>query len=183
MPVTAILTALEAGGSFIWKHWRAFLSAAVVGSLLFLIHVRTVQRDALSTKLQTTQAAFNETVTSYKLAAEKARADDLAHARDVESQQAKAAQETQDALQTQLATLRANLASYAQRVRTSPGAYQSGSSNPSVPGVSNPASGLAENGSSALVPVPLGDLDTCAVNTANAIGWQNWYKQVSAIKR
>lgn len=179
MPVAAILTALEAFGSWCFKHWRLIGSAIVVSSLLFMVHVRTVQRDSARGQYASEKQAHDLDKANWKAATAKAQADDLAHARDVESQQAKISQETDNAYQLQLADLRANLARWMHDHAASNNQGSSGAA--SLPDIPEPAGSLPQPAADAIVSGP--DLDKCAVDYSYANGlWSAWQK-MSAIKR
>lgn len=119
------------------------------------------------------------TIANYRTAAEKARADDLAHAAAEKVKFDAIAQEKQNALEAQLADARAAVARYVERMRASQASTNPGSgTGEDMPGASEPTGNPALTDSHALIPV--GDLDICARNTVLAKGWQDWWAGVSA---
>lgn len=124
------------------------------------------------------KARHQVTVANYRLAAEKARADDLAHVAAVKAKDDQIAKEKQDALESQLADARAAVARYVERMRGQSARADSGSgAGKDLPAASDPSGGSAIGSGLALVPV--GDLDICARNTVLAKGWQDWWVEVS----
>lgn len=175
-----ILSALEDAGSFAWKHWKLIGSALVVGSLSFMLHVRTVQRNDARRNLSAEQSAHARDIATWKAAVAEAERKDAEHARQVEQQQAQVAQDTDHAYQVQIANLRSNLARWMQQ-HAAPRNDQSGSGISPVPGVPGPAEQLPQPATDAIVSGS--DLDACAVDYSYAYGlWSAWQK-MSAIKR
>ena len=163
------------------RNWKPLAIAAVIAALsLALIFARGDARhwQKLATQEKVAHAL---TAANYRTAAEQARANDLAHARIIEATYATIAQEKQNALETQLADARRNLADYVQRMRATTAADQSGGGATDMPGAPDSASEVAAASGNALVPVA--DLDICAVNTVKAEGWRAWWAEVGATPR
>lgn len=163
----AILTILR---GLPWK-WIA-AGAAVLGAIWF-VHHRGYASGVASQ--QPTIVSLNATIANVRTATAKAQADDLAHKRAVETQDAKIAQEKTDALEKQLADARAAVADYV-RMHAAPAADSSGSRTAAVSFTPAAASASAGAGSQALVPVS--DLSICADNSVKAQGWIDWWKAV-----
>lgn len=163
------------------RNWKPPALAAVIAALsLALIIARGDARHWQKLAAQE-KAAHALTVANYRTAAEQARANDLAHARIIEATYATIAQEKQNALESQLADARRNLADYVQRMRATTAADQSGGGAARMSGDADSAGGFAAASGSALVPVA--DLDICAVNTVKAEGWRAWWTEITATPR
>lgn len=157
------------------RYWQLAIGAALALALGAVLIIRTQQRDTARAGLQATQHAFDKTVSDYRLAAELARADDLANARAVETRNAAIAEEAQRDLQTKLASARADADRYASRLRTPATADPRRGAGADLPGTPSPASGAPRAGTAP----ELDDARVCAVNTVLAEGWQDWWREVS----
>jgi hypothetical protein len=159
------------------RYWQLAIGAAVAIALALTLAIRTKQRDAALAGLERTQAAFEKTVGDYRLTAEKARADDLANARAIETRNAAIAEETQRDLQTKLASARADADRYAIRLRSAATADPGSGAGKDLPRTAQAPSGASGAGPTS----ELDDTRVCAVNTVLAEGWQDWWRQVSLI--
>ncbi|UIJ46890.1 hypothetical protein LZK98_08100 [Sphingomonas cannabina] len=111
----------------------------------------------------------------------EAKAEDIAHARAVETAQAAITQETEDALRAQLAAARAAAAAFAERLRSAEGSTADVRGNRSAAGLpvtTGPSQRTAGAGGAPVVDAS--DLRICSENTVKAQGWQDWYQRVFA---
>jgi hypothetical protein len=159
----------------LFRYWQLAIGAALALALGTMLIIRTQQRDTARVGLQATQHAFDKTVSDYRLAAELARADDLANARAVETRNAAIAEEAQRDLQTKLASARADADRYASRLRSAAAADPGSGARADLPRTPSSASGIAGAGSTP----ELDDARVCAVNTVLAEGWQDWWRRVA----
>src|SRR3546814_4154459 len=139
----------------------------------------TITRGTLATRtaeLATVKAARAADQSEWRRATAEAQAKDAEHARQVEQQQAQIAQETQDALETQLADARAIAARW---MREHAQADSGGGGGAAMPGTPDPARDA--NLASARALVSGADLDACAVSYTVARGWQEWWTKVQPV--
>lgn len=154
----------------------AVLGYSIIGALALIMALLTYQLDRARDALAAEKAAHAQTVAGYRLAAEKARADDLAHARATEQRYAAIAQETQDDLTARLAAARADADRYAARLREAARADQGGVSRADLPVAAEPASRADGAGEA----TELDDARACAEAVTKAEGWREWWGRVSA---
>jgi hypothetical protein len=152
------------------------LLAVIVGLALALTITRTTlhkRTDALHAE----QQAHATDIATWKAATAKAQAEDAAHARQVEQQQAQIAQDTEHDLQTQLADARA----IADRWMRDHAATDDHSGSGNAP-VSEPADTTRNaNLASAQALVSGADIDACATDYVIAKGWQDWWSKVQPV--
>jgi len=161
--------------------FRPYLAAIGFAAALLLavgILSLTRQRDAARAGWEAEKQAHAQTVAGYRTAAEKARADDLAHARDTEQRYAAIAQERQDDLTKRLAAARADADRYAASLRSAAStANPGGGDKPGMPVAATAASGADRAGDA----TELDDARACAEAVTKAEGWQEWWASVARV--
>lgn len=116
------------------RTWGLIAAGLIIAALLLIVHVRTGERNDAIKRAATTQAAFDQTVASYRHARDQARQADELNSLRVGKEQAAITQETIDAYQDRIAALRAD---FAERVRAAQAATNpGGGGSAAVPGVS-----------------------------------------------
>jgi hypothetical protein len=85
------------------KHWKAVLGASVVLGLVVALIIARSDARHWQKRQEATQAAFDRTVADYRAAAAKARADDLANAARVKTEQQQITERNERAHQAQMA--------------------------------------------------------------------------------
>ena len=125
-------------------------------------------------------AALNLTISNVHTAAEKARADDLAHAKAVEAQQSAITQEASRDLEQKLADARRIADDYARRLQSATPQADPGRGGaedlPRAPDTSGSAPGAG-------VDPLLDDLRICSENTVKAQAWLDWWNRQGAVSR
>jgi Tfp pilus assembly protein PilV len=165
---------------YAWRHWKLIAGGLALATMGLLLVLAKADARHWQKQAEQTQAAFDTTAASYRLAAEKARADDLAHAREVEARDAETAKENERAYSTQLADARAALARYVSLHQ--PSAADPGRSGTAgLPGTAVSTVVPDRAGSEALVAVA--DLDVCAVNTTRLEQVRAWWAETIAAPR
>lgn len=154
---------------------RRFWWAIPIIGLTIALGVTRSTLDHRRAALKAEQAAHAQDIADVRAATAKAQADDLMHARAVETRQAKISQEIQDDLTSRLASARADAARYAERLRTASQASDSGSAAASVPSFPDAPSSAVGASQDAFVA----DAAICAENSVKAQGWLDWYRSVS----
>lgn len=159
---------------------KAIIGGAVIAALLgfggWAWRINSLRAEHL-TALHAEQQAHAADIASWKVATAQAQAEDAAHARQVERQQAQISQDTEHDLQTQLADARA----IANRWMRDHAATddRGGSSNAAVP---EPADATRNaNLASAQALVSGSDIQACATDYVIAAGWQDWYAKVQLV--
>jgi len=167
------LTLLEAAGSFVWRHWKAFASAGL--AICVLGYVGILKGEVSHYKKLSAQFAEQNKLleATYTAAQQTARANNLEAVRKAETDGNAISERTQNDLQKQLADARALAANYARRMRGTTTANQGAAGESAIPEAANAAIGA--NGSSGNALVPEDDLRICADNTTKAMGWQVWF--------
>jgi len=122
------------------RYWREALFVAFVIPLAFVCWVRGEQLDAEKAAHKLTTAAFKQQVSDYRAAYNKARADALAAARDVETQQERITHEVSADYQARLADVRARYSRLLAQANAD--SRDTGASD--LPGVSDTAGGADE---------------------------------------
>ena len=89
------------------RYWREALFVAFVIPLAFMVWMRGERIDTLEARLDAERARYEQQVSDYRAAYEKARADALTAARDVETQQERITHEVSADYQARLADVRA----------------------------------------------------------------------------
>ncbi|RSU21192.1 hypothetical protein [Sphingomonas koreensis] len=170
-----MITAIE----FAWRNWKLILGGLIVATLGVMLIV--AKGDARHWRKMHEQevAAHKLTVSNYRAAYEKARADALAHAAAVKARDDAIAKETQHALTTQLADAYRAADDYARRLRAATRAGQGGTGGADLSGAATAADDTAGAGEGA----ELDDARICARNTVIAKGWQDWWAEISAVPR
>lgn len=129
------------------------------------------------------KSALTQTVASYRVTAAKARANDLAHARAVETAQTTITKETTHALTRQLADARAaadrHVGLHADPTSGPDRGGPGGGGAARLPALAGAPGGAAGAGQAA----ELDDTRVCAANTVKAQGWMDWWTAVAAIRR
>jgi hypothetical protein len=158
------------------RFWWA-IPAAALAVALFATRATLAGRTA---ELAAEKAARREEIANLRATAAKAHADDLTHARAVETRQAQINQENQDALLSRLADARADADAYARQLRANraAGADSGGGAGTDLPGATD-AAGLSAHADR----VAELDAQACAANTVIADGWQRWWRDVSGVER
>ena len=116
-------------------------------------------------------------VADVKSHTELARKEDAAHKADVERNQAKVSEESDNEIRRRIA---AAVAAVRVRVVSTP-VHPGGGTSPAVPGA--PIAVVSPAGASQEAVVSSSDLTTCAENTIKAEGWQSWWKGIAAVPR
>jgi uncharacterized protein (DUF885 family) len=147
----------------------------ILAGLLSAYGHRQYERGSRSRDAQV--AALTQNIAEREAASVKAAADNLAHVKQVEAEQAAITKEQSNALTHQLADARSALAAYLVRSKAGQGNASQGAVS-SVPDGSSGITGASEN-----AVVPVSDLAICADNTVIAKGWQDWYRAQAAIAR
>jgi hypothetical protein len=156
------------------------IGAAVVVALFFawvwrIDSLRATYKQELAA-CQTNHAQF---VADVKSKTELARLADAAHKAEVERNQNKISQESDNEIRARIA---AAVAAVHSRVQHTPAqAHSSSSGDPAMPSPAVSAASPAGAGQEAVVPTA--DLEVCAANTVLAEGWQSWWKEVAAVPR
>lgn len=161
------------------RNWKLLAGGFVVVALGIMLVI--AKGDARHWRKMHGQeaTAHKLTIANYRAAAEKARADALAHAAAVKAKDDAIAKETQHALTTQLADAYRAADDYARRLRAATRADQGSSSGANLPGAATAA--LDPDRPSEVAE--LDDARICARNTVIARGWQDWWAQVAAAPR
>lgn len=154
---------------------RRFWWAIPIIALTIALGVTRSTLDHRTAALKAEQAAHAQDIADVRAATAKAQADDLMHARAVETRQAKISQEIQDDLTSRLASARADAARYAERLRAASQAHPGSVAATDMPGLPDAPSGAAGAGQDAIVD----DAAICAENSVKAQGWQDWYRSAS----
>lgn len=172
--ITALLAKPAVGGALrlIGKLWWAI---PILGLTIALMITRGTL-SATKTRLSQTQAAFDKTVSNYRLAAEQRKSSDLANVQRVSAEQSEITQETLDGYQANLARLRAD---FARRVRDAT------KGNIRIPSGTNlpetcPAPCRADAGAGE-AKLPLKDALIASEQAEQLIALQAWVRAVSAI--
>lgn len=158
------------------RHWKAILAGIVLLGLSVALVVAKTDARHWRKMHEREATAHKLTVANYRAAAEKARADDLAHAAAVKARDDRIAQETQRDLQDQLASAYRAADDYARRLRAATGAGQGSTSGADLPHVAGAALDPAGTGPEAVVAQ---DARICAAAVVKAQGWQDWWLNVS----
>lgn len=151
------------------KQWKLGIIAALMLAL-WLTNGRVAHWKAQASAEHTAHA---ETVASYRAAADKAAALDLANALRVERQQTEIAQNVAADTDTRLADVRARL----ERLRAEAKADPSSSSGADLPDAA------LSTGSAACPADALGVLADAEENTVKLMGWQKWWEGVEKLSR
>jgi len=116
---------MTAALAWVLTHWKTILTGLVVAGLVFMLDIRTGQRDDAVALAKATQTAFNTTVANYRLAAQQAATAQAENVVRVKTEQAKITEDVEHAYQTKLADtatrydqLRAKAAGYLSRPAT-----------------------------------------------------------------
>lgn len=155
---------------------RRFWWLPIILGLSIALMVQRAENARLIAKVAHYGDVMKLTETRIRATQAAATAKDQANARRVETAQAKASQETSDALLPQLEDARAAARRYADqlRARTAQGAV----GQPHLPYAADAALGA----DAASDPTEL-DALACADAVIKAEGWQAWWKRVVAIPR
>jgi hypothetical protein len=163
----------------IWKLAKPLLpyiaGLLILAGLLSAYGHRQYERGSHSRDAQVATLAQN--IAEREAASVKAAADNLAHVKQVEAEQAAITKEQSNALTHQLTDARSALAAYLVRSKAGQGNASQGDVS-SVPGSSGGIAGASEN-----AVVPVADLGICADNTVKAKAWRDWYNEQAAIVR
>lgn len=160
----------------IWTFIKKFgLPIALILSVAFGVHERKVA-NGWHEDYKTSVAGRKADRDAYVLATAEAKKKNDQEVADTEAKWKLVVKENADAYQSKLNAAYASVRAYAGRVRTqAPASAQGGAGAGQVPSPTD-ASGVPYGaGEGALVPVPIGDLNVCAVNTVKAKGWQGFW--------
>jgi hypothetical protein len=173
--------------SFALGHWKGVLIAlAFAGLGLKLLAAQGDARhwqkesDRFASLYHAEQSSFALTVAGYRAAAEKARADDLANARRVETQQSAISQEVSHDYQARIADLRARYDALRLRNGSTP-ANTSGGGTAHLPQASGSASGT--DAPAAQEGFPLDDRLTCSLQAEQLDALISWQEGQAAVPR
>jgi hypothetical protein len=134
------------------------------------------ERDEARTKTAETQAAFDQTVSSYRATRDQARQSDELNKLRVGKQQAEISKEVLDGYQERLASLRAD---FAERVRRATGANPGGGGAADLSGLSTAPGGLAATACQAEFPAK--DALIASEQAEQLVALQAWVKRQHAI--
>jgi len=169
------MIAFESALSFAWRHWKAILGLGTVAVLLFLLaNARGDARHWEKTAAQT-QAAFDQTVAQYRIAAEAAAKLDAQNVLRVKDEQAAVTERIENEYQGKLATA----ADRYERLRAQAAAYSSGAGSADV-SASRDATCLAYAGTDCEGLPAL--LKAAQDNTDQLVALQTWVRGQAAIE-
>lgn len=115
--------------TFLARYWRESAIALLIAALIATATVLSLRIESRTAERDAEHAAHAATVANYRAAAEKAKADDLAHARAVEARDAANAERIAREYETRLADRDARY----ERLRATAAAYSSRRAEPGVP--------------------------------------------------
>lgn len=119
------------------RTWGLISAGLLIAVLFAMLQIRTGERNRAVEQAAATQAAFDQTVASYRAARDQARRDDELNTMRVGKQQAAISKDVTDEYTQRIADLRAD---FAERVRAAQARANPGSGgSPAVPGVASPA--------------------------------------------
>lgn len=167
----------ETAASFVWRHWKLFLGAAVAGVLIVLLLIARGDARHYKALWQQEQTAHALDLANIKAASLKAIADNITDVRAKEGDAATITENKQHDLESQLADARASAAAYASSVRRCPTAANPGSNSNAKGGPATSAPG-STNGAGAVPILDDSDLQICSAAVVKARGWQDWYGQL-----
>src|SRR3546814_262586 len=160
-------------GMTIWALFRRFWYLAPIIALSIVVMLSRANTAHWRGQYQLEYAAHRLTEANERVAAEKARADDAAHAVKVERAQTGVSNNVATKVDASLADVRDRR----DRLRAEANAHSSG-------GRVSPVSGISSSPGNA--PCPAIDLDILAAaeeNSVKLIAWQKWYAGVAGIER
>lgn len=164
---------------------RKYWSQIALGLLALGLNISLgITRNTLSVRTQTltnTQNAFTNFKKDVELNTEKAKADDLAHAKAVQEADDKIKTESENELQNKLAAANRRATEYATKLRNSANPSPRSVGPAGVPETSPAPAGIDGASQSSLLDEVEADAQVCAENTVKAQGWQDWWKQVEAV--
>jgi len=167
--------ALEAAGSFIWRHWKLILGAVAVLGLSFALMLTRASLADARADLAKEKAAHAETIANYRLAQEVATVKADRQRRDIEEKYRRNADEAEDLHAAQLASANDAAERYiaANRVRTQ--GAQCASSG-AAPAANDQRAGVPEGVPAApeLVAVTPDDVRSCGAAVAYADRAHSW---------
>jgi membrane glycosyltransferase len=159
---------------------RRFWWAPVIAGLIFYVGCLRLTVAHQETSIVRYGAIMTLTGERIAHARDAAALHDTVHARAVETAQAKATQETENALIPAIDAARADAARYAGQLRDARAqAARSGSGQPNLPYASLSPADLAP----ADQKTELDDAVACAEGVTKAEGWQDMWKKITAILR
>lgn len=161
------------------KYWKLIVGGLIVATLGIMLIIAKADTRHWRKMHEREAAAHKLTVENYRTAAEKARADALAHAAAVKARDDAIAKEAHNALTLQLAGAYRAADDYARRLRAATRTDQSGAGGADMPVASDAARHPDGSGEGA----ELDDARICARNTVIAKGWQDWWGQIAAVPR
>lgn len=165
---------------FIAGNWRSILPFGAIAILGLLLVIARGDARHWRMKAQRCEDLRMLDRQAYQAAAEKARADNLATVRRIETAQAaataQAEKETTDALRRARADADAYLARMRHQLATAEGAGGSSATGQAA----QPTYGIDEAGR---VPVLVSDVRVCTENTVIAQQWQAWWQGQAAVAR
>jgi len=162
---------------FLRAYWKEFAIGGVILALAFGFWLRGVQLDAEKAAHKLTKAAFEQQVSDYRAAYDKARADAVEAARKVETEQERITHEVSADYQARLADVRARYSRLLAEAR----ADSSHAGEADLPGVPNTASGADDPASHCGL-----SLETRLVASEQAIqlqALQDWLRGQVAVER
>lgn len=154
--------------AFTARNWKQ----VIIAMLLLGIVLANVRAEHWKQRAAQERTAHAETVASYRAAADKAKALDLANAIRIERKQAEIAHNVALDTENRLADLRIRL----DRLRTEAKAHTSGAGSTDMP------SGATATGHSACPAESLDILAEAEANTIRLIGWQKWWAKITSEK-
>jgi hypothetical protein len=166
--------ALEALGSFAWRHWKLILGGLVVAGLSVALFLARNDARRAREALTAEKAAHALDIATWRAASAKAIADNIADVRSKETDAAVITEKANHDLESQLADARRLATDYARRVRAAAaGTDQSGPGETRIGEATSTASHPFSAGG-----VPLldeNDVRVCTDATVKAQGWQTFY--------
>lgn len=156
---------------------RRFWWAIPIVGLTIALSVTRSTLDHRTAALKAEQAAHAQDIADVRAATAKAQADDLMHARAVETRQAQISQEIQDDLISRLVSARADAARYAERLRAASQAHPDSGAATGMPGLPDAPSSASGAGQTAEL-----DAVACGEAVVKAKGWIDWYRSVSKVE-
>jgi len=160
---------------FLRSYGKAIAGGLLVLVLLTLVTALSITRHTLAKRTRERDEARQTLagqIASYRAAAEQARAK----AKAVEARNNEIRQETQNAIEFQLADARARAADHARRLSGAQAEADTGDSGERMPTTSDSALDPDRSRPQTLLA---DDLAACSENTVKAQAWKDWWEKVS----
>lgn len=166
---------LENLGSFLWRHWKLVLGGLALAVLGVMLVIAKGDARHWRKVAEAEKAAHQLTVTSYRAAAEKARADDLANVARVQRDQQAITERITDAYQDRLASADVRY----DRLRAQAAAYSGGERDPDLSAAGEAACrAYAGTGCSGIPPL----LKAAQDNTDRLVALQAWNRAQAGVE-